>query len=382
MVFDEYDFEFLRLCGLCRYVPTGLRRKFNSPYFSPPVIYTLRNNGYVKMQSDKTSYKLTFAGKEALAEMGYTFPEDAKTDIKKRSYQRKMKSALFNITLHLAEIDVFADKTAQLSEKETGYVSSLILRSDTNIRVLAGTRFLGLLKLFETVYIPYYLESQQDWIIPKHESEIYKAQVNAVKGVKDIRLMLTGDTLEEIWKNIHPMNESQITEKGMRRFDEALEELGCDYSLVPVSRDGVEQLSVMRIWRYREKIAKAIGCNIDNVYNLSECDGFQENTPYIIAIDFNVKRILRALKQVERYDKNIVPKLCCLPFQKRTLIKLLREHKIQNSMVLALDIHNLYRNVLKDYQVKPKEQKPHTKEGGTYISANQRKITKANIEEL
>lgn len=300
MVFDEYDFEFLRLCGLCRYVPTGLRRKFNSPYFSPPVIYTLRSNGYVKMQSDKTSYKLTFAGKEALAEMGYTFPEDAKTDIKKRSYQRKMKSALFNITLHLAEIDVFADKTVQLSEKETGYVSSLILRSDTNIRVLAGTRFLGLLKMFETVYIPYYLESQQDWIIPKHESEIYKAQVNAIKGVKDIKLILTGDTLEEIWKNIHPVNESQITEKGMRRFDKALEELGCDYSLVPVSRDGVEQLSVMRIWRYREKIAKAIGCNIDKVYNLSECDGFQENTPYIIAIDFNVKRILRALKQVER----------------------------------------------------------------------------------
>ena len=51
-------------------------------------------------------------------------------------------------------------------------------------------------------------------------------------------------------------------------------------------------------------------------------------------------------------------------------------------MVLALDIHNLYRNVLKEYMITPIEQKPYEKEGGTYISANQRKITKANNKEL
>ncbi len=382
MIFDEYDFEFLRLCGLCRYIPTGLRRKFNSPYFSPPVIYTLRNNGYVKMQTDKTSYKLTFAGKQVLAEMGYTFPEDAKMNIKKRSYQRKIESALFNITMHLAGIDIFADKTAQLSEKDIGYVSSLILRSDDNIKVLAGTRFLGLLKMYETVYIPYYIESQDDWIVPKHETEIYKSQVNAIKGVKDIQLLLTGDTLEEIWRNIHPAKQSDIIDKGMRRFDEALEELGCDYSLVPVSRDGVEQLNVMKVWRYREKIAKAIGCKTERVYNLSECDGFQDNVPCIIGVDFNVKRILRALKQVERYNKNIVPNLFCFPFQRRTMIKLVRECNLQDTLVLGLDVNGLSEDIFKEYTVQPKGQIPYIQKGGAYISANQRKITKANIEEL
>ncbi len=382
MIFDELDYQFLRLCGLCRYMPTGLQRKFDSPCFSASVITTLRNGGYVKVQSDKTSYKLTFAGKQILAEMGYTFTDDARMDLKRKSYFRKIKSALMNVTLYVAGIDVFIDEAAKLADKEIGYVSSLILRTDTNIRVLSGTRFLGILKIHDVLFMPYYVEGDEDWIIPSHEKLIYKSQVNAIKSINNIQIMITGETLEELWRNIHPKQESKIQSNGQKRFDEALEELASDYLLVPLNRNGATQLEIITNYRYKERIAKAIGCRTDKIYNLSECDGFKDNTPYIIAIDLNIKRIIRALKQIQRYNEKIVPKICCLPFQKKIIVKLLREYKMQNSMIVELDKNNLYQNVFNKSIEKTILQTPYVNNRGEYINANQRKVSKANREEL
>ncbi len=381
MIFDVYDYEFLRLCGLCRYVPTGLKRKFDVPYFDTSVIATLRSNGYIKMQSNKTSYKLTFEGKEILADMGYTFPDDSRMNINRSAYYRKIKNALWNITLHLAGIDVFFNRTSQLAEINTGYISSLTLRMDENIRVLAGARFLGILKFFDTAYMPYFVAEEKDWIIPRHELEIFKSQISTLPSIRNMEIILIGDTLEELWENIHPKTESISQGWGMTRIDEALKELGCDYSLVPANSDGVIQLSFMKNYRYRERIAKDLGCNVDKVFNLSECDGFKDNIPYIIGLDFNIKRILRALKQIERYDKNIVPKVCCFPFQRKMMIHLLKRYKTQNTTLGMLDIEHYQKNVFKNDVSVFESQTPYIK-GGVYLSANQRKITKANIEEL
>lgn len=90
MVFDRYDFEFLRLCGVCRYLPTGLMRKFDAPYFKSGVIGTLKDRGYIKTQSDKLSYKLTKEGKRVLEEMGYIFSDDVRMNIKRQAYKRKL----------------------------------------------------------------------------------------------------------------------------------------------------------------------------------------------------------------------------------------------------------------------------------------------------
>ena len=62
VVFDKYDYEFLKLCGLCRYLPVGLAGRYDAPYFSGSVILNLRKCKPIKIQSDKLSDKLTLAG--------------------------------------------------------------------------------------------------------------------------------------------------------------------------------------------------------------------------------------------------------------------------------------------------------------------------------
>ena len=370
MIFDRYDCEFLKLCGLCRYLPVGLQKRYDAPYFSGSVISNLREHGLIKTQSDRLSYKLTFTGREILAEMGYKFPNDTRMDLKRPAYKRKLKNALWNISLSLAGIDIYSNKTRELAE--TGYISSLTLRADKNIRVLAGTRFLGILRIRDTGYIPYYLESENDWMVPGYEREIFKSQIETVQGIKNIKIILTGSTLEELWLHIRPRTQSEKLPRGMKRFDKALEELGYDYLLIPFNRDGVVQLGFLKSYRNWERLAKAIGCDTKQIANLSECDGMIENTPYIIAVDFNVNRIVRALKQIELYDNALVPKICCLPFQKSTVFRLLKLYRCQRCVVITIDKNNIY-DIFPELERNAVKQEPYMTKEGKYIDANKRK---------
>ncbi len=139
-------------------------------------------------------------------------------------------------------------------------------------------------------------------IIPGCEKEIFLSQLQSVEDIKGIRLILCGGTLEELWTYTLQNTAEGKSPKGSRRIDRALEELGYEYLLVPFGRGGVMQMKIVKTWRYRDTIARAFGCDTALREGLSERDGMLGNIPYIIAIDFKVERILRALKQFFMYD--------------------------------------------------------------------------------
>ncbi len=379
MIFDTVDCEILKLIGFCRYMPSGLQRRYDTPMFKRRVISNLQEHELIKMQSDGLSFKLTTRGRECLAGMGYEFPRDARMDLKKPSYRRKLKNAQWNVLMYLAGINIFYESAQALAGKDKGYTSSLILRSDKNMKVLAGTRFLGLLKLEDTIHIPYCIESEDDWIIPGYEKDIYSSQVQNIKNIKEIQLILTGENLEELWNYTHSQKQSVKLGTGRKTFKQALKELGSEYSLIPFGRDGVIQLKLITIWRYRERIAKAIGCDTKEIKNLSECDGMIDNIPYVIAVDFNIKRIVRALKQIERFNPKIVPRVCCLPFQKSTMFKLLKAYNAQKTAVVTIDKNNIY-NIFPEIKEDVLKREPYMTKEGEYVEVVERKIAVDKIK--
>ena len=129
MIFDQRDYEILRLCGLCRYLPTGLERRFAAPYFSPEAFASLREHGLIKQQSDNSSWKLTYDGRVILAKMGHEYAQDKRLDLKRPAYRRRLKNAMWNVMLFLAGIDVFLENASELAGMDIGYLSSLMLRT-------------------------------------------------------------------------------------------------------------------------------------------------------------------------------------------------------------------------------------------------------------
>lgn len=379
MVFDMRDFGVLRLCGLCRYIPVRLMKRFGSPLFEPKVLLTLRNHKLIKLQSDLQSYKLTQGGKDVLEEFGCVYSEDARMNIKREAYRRKLNASLFVITLFLSEIDVFFKNVHTLANAECGFVSSLVIRQENNGKVLAGARFLGILKIWERVYIPYIVKHKNEWIIPHFEKETFTSQTSAMRSAKKVEIILAGNSLEELWRNVHPIKKSTPEQNGLMRFDIALEEMGCDYLLLPLNELGVMQMNVIKLRSYRERIVSALGFDILCDKELSDCDGKSGDSPVVVGMDFNVKRISRALKQCERYKPHAVPKIICFSFQEKTMFSLLKRVNAGKTAVIAIDnegISKIFPEIMHNYEV---FDVPHGKEGKA-VDASERSIRKDDVE--
>lgn len=379
MVFDRRDFEVLRLCGFCRYLPTVACRKYDSPFFLVAEFRLLQERNLIKKVSDNSSYKLTYAGREVLEEMGYTYPKDARLDLKRPSYHRKLRNSMWNMFLFLAGIDIYADSVRTLAGKDVGYISSMVLRTDDNMKALAGTKFLGLLKMQDIVYVPYYLSNAEEWIIPGYEREIYTNEINQLRSAREIQIILFGNSVEELWAVISPERQSEKLPHGMRCFDRALEELGSEYLLVPQTQSGVLQMSVLKIRSYRQRLAAAIGCIPEIRADMNECDGTINGVPYIIGIDMNIKRIIRAIYQIKKHDSTLVPQICCFSFQKEVILKMFKRYNLENCAAVSINMKSM-KDVFPEINTEAKMSEPYVTKEGRYVDATERKVKKSVIE--
>ena len=379
MVFDTRDFGVLRLCGLCRYIPVRLQRKFQTPIFEPKVFVTLRNHKLIKLQTNLCSYKLTQDGREVLGEMGFSYPEDSRTTINKDSYYRRLRASLFNITLYLAGIDVFYDDVRLLAGTDKGFVSSLLLRRENDNKVISGTRFLGILKLDSTAYIPYYIHNRDEWIYPGFEREMFMSQISAMRNIKNVEIILAGRNLQELLKIIFSKQQSKPEPNGLKRFDIALEELGCDYLFLPLNDLGVMQMKVTMTSRYRKRVTDALGCKPVTVPSLTECDGMIGEIPYVVGFDFNVRRIMRALKQVERYNPNLELKICCFSFQAAALEFLLNRFEVNDAVIVTIK-DKAIRGIFPELFKKENPIQMYQGKEGIGVDASERHIRKDDVE--
>lgn len=342
MIFCTLDFELMKLIGLCRYMPSGLNRKYDSQLFNADAISNLKDHRLIKITSDSRCYKLTKKGRDILEKAGITFAVEARSNIKKKSYYKKLKNAHINLMLYLAGVDVFYKTTKELSEIQCGYMSSLLLRSDNSMKVLSGTKFLGVLKYEDIAYISYYVEDRKDWMYPTFEREVYRSQVEPIHNIKDIKLIIVGGSLEELWLNVSPSTVSTKVENGQKPFHVALEELGSEYLLIPLGMDGVLQLKLLTLCSYKERISKALNAKSNDIRELKECDGWKDGMPFIVGVDFNIKRVIRGLKQIEKYDNTLKPVVCCLPFQKSTYLKILKRFSAIETFVFPISLNEIY----------------------------------------
>lgn len=378
MIFDNYDFEFLRLVGISRIIPTGLCRKYDTPIFESGVICNLMHHRLIKTLNDRKGYKLTKRGRDILKKLGFIDVKKARTDVKRTTYIRTLKNGQWNLLLTLAGIDIYCDNARKLAETECRYLSSLFLRADDLVRVLAGTKFLGILKIADTAYIPYYVESASSWILPSFERDVYEAQIDSIGNIKAVRYILVGESLEELWDILNTKEEIAMP-NGRTTFKRVLEECANEYILVPFGRDGVMQMSILRSLRYRERLAQVLG--LRRIKAFSECDGIKDKTPYIIAIDCNIRRIIQAIKQIEIYDNKLIPRVCCLSFQKSTIIKVIKKYKLPKTIVTTIPkdvMYDVFPEILNNEAAK---RKPYMKEG-EYIEVNKIYLTKAERENI
>ena len=313
MIYDVYDYNFLRLCGLCRYFPKDLQERYKSEMLGVNIYKNLQEFKMIKQQSNKQSFKLTRQGKAFLAEMGYTFPEDVKTSINRQSYGAKINNAKWVSLLHLVGINVFCRNLQELAGMDVGYISTHLLRDDSNRKPLAETKFLGLLKIGDTVFIPYYVENADDWILQRFDRQMYEMFIDELEGVKHVGHILLGETLEELGEYVINAKESEKLPRGKIRFSEALERFEGDIVFMPLNTLGVLQMQFLKNGRNIVRFVKMLDYDAVSspAYSLFHCEKLN-GTPIFIACDGNMSKLKRALLQAEKAGYNFRPNIFAL----------------------------------------------------------------------
>ena len=109
--------------------------------FERNVRANLQVHRLIKIDNEGRCYKLTKRGRDCLAEMGVSVIKSERRKLTEDSYIRRMQNALWNIILNLAGTDIYYKSFREIADTDCGYVSSLYMRMEDSMKVLAGTKF-------------------------------------------------------------------------------------------------------------------------------------------------------------------------------------------------------------------------------------------------
>ena len=71
MLLDSDDLEFLKLCGVSRFLPRKLAEKYSLPMFSVGLAETLADGKLIKeVSAECKCYRLTSRGRDLLKQLG------------------------------------------------------------------------------------------------------------------------------------------------------------------------------------------------------------------------------------------------------------------------------------------------------------------------
>lgn len=267
MMLTDTELEMLKLCALGRFVPCSVAGKYDLPELRVSILNSFVRNGYLKIvKGEQKCYRLTRRGRDILYNAGYIYPDDSRPRKEGAIFNRRIINAEINALFHSAGIDIYAGTVEELSKSKCAYISSLTIRSQTKSKVLAGTRFYGILRMRDTAFVVYYVDSEHNAIFPNYEEQTFLNIISGIDDIKHIAVMLVCKDLKEITEIVYPDVITKLN-GGYVSFAELMNKWKYDFYMLPLNRDGQFQMRVSSVEGLRESIAERFGRKEMNYYD-------------------------------------------------------------------------------------------------------------------
>ena len=333
MLLDSYDLDFLKLCGIARYMPCKLAGKYNLQSFTKERAETLIDVNYIKeVKAERKCYRLTTRGRDLLRTLGYEFPDDARTHTKGSIFNRRVINADIDMIMHGAGMNIFAETMEGLDESDCTYIPSLTVRAATQSKVLAGTKFYGILRIGDTAYVIYYTDEKAGGIYPEYEHQIFTGLVSGMTSVRKLVIVMAGESVEGLVSTVFPDNQPKL-QYGLVPFSKILERWSYDVCFLPMNTDGIMQLKLLGRQYIRDDVISRFA-DMEPPMKLNACDGVSDGMSYIVGLDMNISRVRKALNQSLRAD--VTPTIICLPYQRDMYKEMALKDKFPSTIKLRI----------------------------------------------
>ena len=201
-------------------------------------------------------------------------------------------------------VDVFAE--APPAEKQSNiFLPSFALRRSHHANFLGGAKLTGFLYTKDTVFIPYYIEKDNNGIFPEIEQRNFRADM--LLCGRQPHIIYTGEgnlknLIETVsYKKERPKNATTTY------YKDAMGLFNCPVAIVPMDEDGMRQLRILSVPNYRQRLMKNL---LEENYlppTSPMFDGRTKSENFIIGFDCNILRFENAVRSQKPTNIFVLP---------------------------------------------------------------------------
>lgn len=362
MFLGSSQIEFLRLCAMARYMSCDSAGKYDLLSCKKRVIKECLDVGLVReLEGSCRCYRLTRSGRDLLYDSGYSFYEDVRPHKQGTIFDRRIFHGDICLMMHCAGIDIFAESLQEMDRADNIYLPSLIIRAKTKSKVVAGTRFYGILRVKDTAYVVYYADENNDGVFPGYEEQTFINIISGLKTVRHKKILLVNETLEGLMSAVFT-NEQKELKSGLISYSEIMERWSYDVHVLPLNMDGVTGLRVIGNENIQERIAARFG---DKLPNMKFFDAVADGYGYIIGLDMNISRVKRALAYA--INCNLTPHIIGLPYQCDIYEALAKKINYPNEIEFSALNKIKFREQFPELKIVEQKPTPVTLKNGEYV---------------
>ena len=250
MYFDRAEIEVLRLCAWCKDLPADGCRNIPAD-----ILDSLLNLKLIRLSRNRLGYRCTPEGFVVLQSAEMDYPQDKTYRSDSIKLQRRFQTAEITSFFWRYGADVFAESPP--AEKQANiFLPSFALRRQQHANILGGAKLAGFYYTKDTVFIPYYVEADNNGIFPEVEQRTFRADI-FLQGRKP-HILYTGDG--ELSKLIQTVSYKKERPKKATTsyFKDAMGQFNCPVAIVPMNWDGMWQSRILAVPGYRQKLIKKI----------------------------------------------------------------------------------------------------------------------------
>ena len=233
--------------------------------------------------------------------------------------QRRLQTAEITSFFWRYGADVFAEDLPA-EKQENIFLPAFALRRQQHANILGGAKLTGFYYTNKTVFIPYFINADNNGIFPEVEQRTFRADM-LLQGRKP-HILYTGDgDLGRLVETVLYKKE-RSPKATTAYYKDAMEQFSCPVSIVPMTVDGMRQLRILSVPDYRQRLMKNILGKNYLPPTSSYADGKTQAADFIIGIDCNISRF----EYVMRSQRPI--NIFVLPFQAEAVQELVAGSKV------------------------------------------------------
>lgn len=326
-----------RLMAVCRNLPAHTANEFRDTIFTEQVMTQGEMQGFLRPYSAGLGWRLSPRGYALLREHGFDYEGDHHTQrVGRRFYHAAVAS-----TMLAAAVSPFLSSLAELRGTEVGYLPAMSLRARAGQNVLGSSQVMGLLRLRAKLYAVYWPVAGEHILVPEREYDRLSGLALGA-GCQSLGMIFCGDSCSAVWQVLtEPCDCSRKSRREKRSYSALYRLAPCDCLLLPATRTGAEQLRVMSVPDYPQKLNRIFQLS-GNIVPLCHAHRTAVNLPVRYGVDLNLKEGAQAARNARAagYDRLL---LCALRGQDLFLRHVLRAEGCEISLLTPAALDRLFR---------------------------------------